>query len=121
MSDNTTLSIGSGGDVIRDVDRSGTFDGLVARQLSATSEFGKEYDSLADVVTFGCAPAVLVYAWGLQLLGNLGGAIAFLFLVSGMPAAQRPINEDLHPLDNKTVAIYKTTPQGDLKINLYLK
>jgi len=59
-----------------------TFDGLVARQLSATSEFGKEYDSLADVVTFGCAPAVLVYAWGLQLLGNLGGAIAFLFLVS---------------------------------------
>ncbi|HEY8131350.1 MAG TPA: CDP-diacylglycerol--serine O-phosphatidyltransferase, partial [Thermoanaerobaculia bacterium] len=59
-----------------------TFDGLVARQLAATSEFGKEYDSLADVVTFGCAPAVLVYAWGLQILGNLGGAIAFLFLVS---------------------------------------
>jgi len=59
-----------------------TFDGLVARQLSATSEFGKEYDSLADCVTFGVAPAVLVYAWGLQALGNLGGAIAFLFLVS---------------------------------------
>ena len=59
-----------------------TFDGLVARQLGATSEFGKEYDSLADVVTFGCAPAVLVYAWGLHLLHNLGGGIAFLFLVS---------------------------------------
>lgn len=59
-----------------------TFDGLVARQLAATSEFGKEYDSLADVVTFGAAPAVLVYAWGLRSLGNLGGAIAFLFLVS---------------------------------------
>jgi CDP-diacylglycerol---serine O-phosphatidyltransferase len=59
-----------------------TFDGLLARQLAATSEFGKEYDSLADVVTFGAAPAVLVYAWGLQVLGNLGGAIAFLFLVS---------------------------------------
>jgi len=59
-----------------------TFDGLVARQLSATSEFGKEYDSLADCVTFGVAPAVLVYAWALQVLGNLGGAIAFLFLVS---------------------------------------
>ncbi|PYQ60760.1 MAG: CDP-diacylglycerol--serine O-phosphatidyltransferase [Acidobacteria bacterium] len=59
-----------------------TFDGLLARQLGATSEFGKEYDSLADVVTFGTAPAVLVYAWGLQVLGNLGGAIAFLFLVS---------------------------------------
>lgn len=59
-----------------------TFDGLVARQLSATSEFGKEYDSLADVVTFGVAPAVLVWAWGLHVLGNLGGAFAFLFLVS---------------------------------------
>jgi CDP-diacylglycerol--serine O-phosphatidyltransferase len=60
-----------------------TFDGMVARQLGATSEFGKEYDSLADCVTFGAAPAILVYAWGLRILGNLGGAIAFLFLVSG--------------------------------------
>jgi CDP-diacylglycerol--serine O-phosphatidyltransferase len=59
-----------------------TFDGLVARQLGATSEFGKEYDSLADVVTFGTAPAVLVYAWGLHPLGKFGVGIAFLFLVS---------------------------------------
>lgn len=59
-----------------------TFDGLVARSLGATSEFGKEYDSLADVVTFGAAPAVLAYAWGLHNLGNLGGGIAFLFLVA---------------------------------------
>jgi CDP-diacylglycerol---serine O-phosphatidyltransferase len=59
-----------------------TVDGLIARGLGATSEFGKEYDSLADVVTFGVAPAVLVYAWGLHILGNLGGGIAFLFLVS---------------------------------------
>ncbi len=59
-----------------------TFDGLVARSLHATSEFGKEYDSLADVITFGAAPAVLVYAWGLHVLGNLGMGIAFLFLVS---------------------------------------
>lgn len=60
-----------------------TFDGAVARMLNATSEFGKEYDSLADVVTFGAAPAVLVYAWGLQLYGRLGGGIAFLYLVAG--------------------------------------
>lgn len=59
-----------------------TFDGMVARQLGATSEFGKEYDSLADVVTFGCAPAVLVYAWGLNVFDRLGGGLAFLFLVS---------------------------------------
>jgi CDP-diacylglycerol--serine O-phosphatidyltransferase len=60
-----------------------TIDGLVARQLGAASEFGKEYDSLADVVTFGAAPAFLIYAWGLNVLGNLGGAFAFLFLVAG--------------------------------------
>ncbi len=58
-----------------------TFDGMIARSLGATSEFGKEYDSLADVVTFGTAPAVLVYAWGLHVLQNVGVAIAFLFLV----------------------------------------
>src|SRR5437763_13251900 len=59
-----------------------TFDGLVARQLGATSEFGKEYDSLADVVTFGAAPAVLMFAWGLHELHNLGAGIAFIFLVA---------------------------------------
>jgi len=60
-----------------------TFDGLVARLMNATSEFGKEYDSLADVVTFGAAPAVLVYCWALHLWGRLGGGVAFLFLVAG--------------------------------------
>lgn len=60
-----------------------TFDGLVARAMNATSEFGKEYDSLADVVTFGTAPAILVYTWGLHLWGRLGAGIAFLFLVAG--------------------------------------
>lgn len=60
-----------------------TFDGFVARLMKATSEFGKEYDSLADVVTFGAAPAVLVYAWALNLWGRLGAGIAFLFLVGG--------------------------------------
>lgn len=59
-----------------------TFDGLIARAMRATSEFGKEYDSLADVVTFGAAPAVLVYAWGLHTLDRLGGGIAFMFLVA---------------------------------------
>jgi CDP-diacylglycerol--serine O-phosphatidyltransferase len=60
-----------------------TFDGMIARALGATSEFGKEYDSLADVVTFGVAPAVLVYAWGLHVMGKLGAGIAFLHLIGG--------------------------------------
>ena len=60
-----------------------TFDGFAARLMNATSEFGKEYDSLADVVTFGTAPAVLVYCWALNQWGKLGAGIAFLFLVAG--------------------------------------
>jgi CDP-diacylglycerol--serine O-phosphatidyltransferase len=60
-----------------------TFDGMIARALGATSEFGKEYDSLADVVTFGVAPAVMVYSWGLHQLGKLGAGIAFLHLIGG--------------------------------------
>ncbi len=60
-----------------------TFDGLVARLMKATTEFGKEYDSLADIVTFGVAPAILVWAWALHMLQGLGTGIAFLFLVAG--------------------------------------
>jgi len=58
-----------------------TFDGLLARALNATSDFGKEYDSIADVVTFGAAPAVLVYCWGLHDL-RIGAGVAFVFLVA---------------------------------------
>lgn len=58
-------------------------DGRIARLAHASSEFGKEYDSLADVISFGLAPAVLVYLWGLWMLGRWGAAAAFLFLVAG--------------------------------------
>src|SRR5437870_743470 len=47
-------------------------------------------------------------------------ALAGLCLVSGMPAALKPIDVDFRPSDNKAVVTYKTTPQGDLKMNLYL-
>jgi CDP-diacylglycerol--serine O-phosphatidyltransferase len=42
-----------------------TFDGMIARLTGTESEFGKEYDSLADVITFGATPALLTYLWGL--------------------------------------------------------
>lgn len=58
-------------------------DGRIARLTRATSDFGKEYDSLADVVSFGVAPAILVWQWGLQGMGRWGWAVAFLFLVAG--------------------------------------
>jgi CDP-diacylglycerol--serine O-phosphatidyltransferase len=58
-------------------------DGRIARLTKSTSEFGKEYDSLADVVSFGVAPAVLAFQWGLWGMGKLGWSAAFLFVVAG--------------------------------------
>ena len=54
-------------------------DGKVARLTGTASQFGIEYDSLADDVTFGVAPGLLAYAWQLHTFGRLGLAVAFLF------------------------------------------
>lgn len=59
-------------------------DGRVARMTNSQSEFGVQLDSLADVVSFGIAPAVLVYNWGLDRLGALGIAAAFIFVICGI-------------------------------------
>ena len=55
-------------------------DGRIARMTGSASAFGVEFDSLADVVSFGLAPAILVYAWGLTPLGRIGLAAGFLFV-----------------------------------------
>jgi CDP-diacylglycerol---serine O-phosphatidyltransferase len=70
-------------------------DGRVARMTGTSSDFGKELDSLADVITFGVAPAMLAWTWGFHLmppvaltdwnikLTQLGAIAAFLFLMAG--------------------------------------
>jgi CDP-diacylglycerol--serine O-phosphatidyltransferase len=70
-------------------------DGRIARMTNTTSDFGRELDSLADVISFGLAPAVLAFAWGVQFvdggmapqwhenLFNAGYFSAFLFLLCG--------------------------------------
>jgi len=70
-------------------------DGRIARMTHTTSDFGREMDSLADVISFGIAPAVLAFAWGVQFVGaslaptvrgqlfNTGYFVAFLFLLCG--------------------------------------
>ena len=70
-------------------------DGRIARMTNTTSDFGREMDSLADVISFGIAPAVLAYAWGVQFIDTSIGAnvreqitrfgtfAAFLFLLCG--------------------------------------
>lgn len=58
-------------------------DGRVARFANATTDFGKEFDSLSDQVSFGVAPAVLVYIWALSLWPRLGWLMCFLFVICG--------------------------------------
>ena len=55
-------------------------DGRIARMTGTTSAFGVEFDSLADIISFGIAPAILSFAWGLQSLGRLGWAAGFMFV-----------------------------------------
>jgi CDP-diacylglycerol--serine O-phosphatidyltransferase len=57
-------------------------DGRIARMTGGESAFGLEFDSLADVISFGVAPAVLSFAWGLQPLGRIGWAAGFLFVAA---------------------------------------
>ena len=56
-------------------------DGRIARLTKTTSAFGEQYDSLADIITFGMAPAFLAYSWVLKPFGRLGWMAAFLFLL----------------------------------------
>jgi CDP-diacylglycerol--serine O-phosphatidyltransferase len=70
-------------------------DGRVARMTGTSSEFGKEFDSLADVITFGVAPSMLAWTWGFHLMSpvaltdwnikltQLGAIASFLFLMAG--------------------------------------
>ena len=56
-----------------------SLDGRVARLTNTQSEFGAQYDSLSDMVSFGAAPALVVYEWSLRGLGKLGWLAAFVY------------------------------------------
>jgi CDP-diacylglycerol--serine O-phosphatidyltransferase len=58
-------------------------DGRVARMTNSQSEFGVQYDSLCDLISFGAAPALLMYKAGLSEAGRLGWIVCFLFLACG--------------------------------------
>lgn len=60
-----------------------SLDGRIARMTRTTSKFGGEYDSLCDLVTFGVAPAIMIYNWSLFAYGKWGWLSAFLFVVCG--------------------------------------
>lgn len=58
-------------------------DGRLARLTRSTSKFGAEYDSLCDLVSFGVAPAIMLYQWALNPFGRLGWIACFLFATCG--------------------------------------
>jgi CDP-diacylglycerol---serine O-phosphatidyltransferase len=84
-------------------------DGRIARMTDTTSEFGKELDSLADVITFGVAPSILAFTWGFQMLPptiepllrqkivRLGAFVCFLFLLCGASRLAR-FNISVNPM-----------------------
>jgi len=83
-------------------------DGRIARMTNTTSDFGKELDSLADVITFGVAPSLLAYIWGFRMLPtdgsvlmhdrllHLGVFVCFAFLICGASRLAR-FNISINP------------------------
>ncbi len=83
-------------------------DGIIARMTNTTSDFGKELDSLADVITFGVAPSLLAYVWGFRMLPltlhpdmrhqlvHIGVFVCFIFLICGASRLAR-FNISINP------------------------
>jgi CDP-diacylglycerol--serine O-phosphatidyltransferase len=83
-------------------------DGIIARATNTTSDFGKELDSLADVITFGVAPSLLAYIWGFRMMPvlanpqlrgqilHLGVLVCFIFLICGASRLAR-FNISINP------------------------
>src|SRR4051812_9164650 len=106
------------------------FDGAIARMTNSASEFGKQLDSLADAITFGSAPAILAFFWGVKFtnapndnseaqwkLIKLGGVVAFLFLMaSASRLARFNIQSDPKPSNpgrpGKKYFVGMPTPAG---------
>ena len=116
----TIAAIGSSGDARRHLDWAAiailfaipfdALDGRIARMTNTTSDFGKELDSLADVITFGVAPSLLAYIWGFRFLPvsvnsqlrqdllHAGAFICFLYLIGGASRLARfNISHDAQP------------------------
>lgn len=75
-------------------------DGRVARLTNTQSAFGAEYDSLSDMVSFGVAPALVMYVWALKPLGKLGWIAAFLYAAAAALRLAR-FNTKLEDMDKR--------------------
>jgi CDP-diacylglycerol--serine O-phosphatidyltransferase len=75
-------------------------DGRVARLTNTQSEFGAQYDSLSDMVSFGAAPALVIYEWSLRGLGKLGWIAAFVYC-AGAACRLARFNTNIEVVDKR--------------------
>ena len=75
-------------------------DGRIARMTKTQSEFGADYDSLSDMVSFGAAPALVMYVWALKDLGNAGWIPAFVYCAAAAVRLAR-FNTNLQVVDKR--------------------
>ena len=77
-----------------------SLDGRVARMTNTQSAFGEQYDSLADVISFGAAPALVMYSWALKGMGKWGWLAAFIY-VAGAALRLARFNTPIHVVDKR--------------------
>lgn len=80
-------------------------DGRIARATGSTTHFGVEFDSLSDLISFGAAPAILMYNWALQPFGRIGWMAAFLFALCGALRLARFNTQSSEVLKDKFVGL----------------
>ena len=77
-----------------------SLDGRVARMTNTQSAFGEQYDSLADVISFGAAPALVMYSWALKGMGKWGWLAAFIY-VAGAALRLARFNTNIRVVDKR--------------------
>ena len=88
-------------------------DGRIARMTGTASEFGVEFDSLADVISFGMAPAMLAFAVGPEPLGRLGWAAGFMFVTAAaLRLARFNIQSERRPTSGTSSACRARPPRA---------
>jgi len=92
-------------------------DGRLARITNTQSDFGAEYDSLADMVSFGLAPALVMFMWSLGSMGKLGWIAAFVY-TAGAALRLARFNTQLHVIDKNYFQGLASPPAAALIIGL---
>jgi CDP-diacylglycerol--serine O-phosphatidyltransferase len=89
------------------------FDGRIARMTNTTSAFGVQYDSISDMVSFGLAPALVMFSWGLEPLGKFGWAAAFVYVACAAIRLAR-FNTQVETVDKKFFVGLASPPSAAL-------